>query len=86
MDNGAAEPVKKSLCGTCNKCTNACPAQAITGNLQHEQADRDEIFDAIKCREQSRILSQEKMQKEITLCGKCIEVCPYTKKYISSEG
>mgnify|MGYP001022103734 CR=1 FL=1 len=33
MDNGAAEPVKKSLCGTCNKCTNACPAQAITGNL-----------------------------------------------------
>ncbi len=77
------QPVKTSLCGTCNQCVEACPAHAITGKLWDIETDRDEIFDPIKCRKKARQLAQTKIQKEITLCGKCIEVCPYTQKYIN---
>jgi epoxyqueuosine reductase QueG len=27
----------------------------------------------------------ERINKEITLCGKCFEVCPYTIEYINRE-
>lgn len=72
-------------CKNCSLCTNACPGKAITGNVWDSKKDRDWIFNASSCRTQARKIAMEELGKEITLCGKCIEVCPYTKRYVNSE-
>ena len=77
-------PITSSECGDCMACTEACPGHAVSGKLWHKNMDRDEFFDSIACRQKARELSAEKIHKEITLCGKCFEVCPYTKKYLDS--
>lgn len=80
-------PIKKSMCRRgCNNCMSACPGEAISGKLWDQETDRDEFFDPLKCRKKARQLAKEKIKKEITLCGKCIEVCPYTNDYINSNG
>lgn len=68
-------------CGSCMLCTNACPAKAISGQLWSPELDRDDFFNAVACRNKAREIAAKTLNKEITLCGKCIEVCPYTKKY-----
>lgn len=39
------DPIDKSLCGTCHKCVDACPAAALTGKLWHAGTLREELFD-----------------------------------------
>lgn len=78
-------PITTSKCGGCIKCTNACPANAISGELWSVSVDRDTFFDALACRKKARELAAAQIDKEITLCGKCIEVCPYTKRYINGN-
>ena len=76
-------PIKKSMCHQeCQNCMNSCPGKAIYGKLWDQTTDRDEFFDPLKCREKARQLAWEKIKKEISLCGKCIVVCPYTQNYI----
>lgn len=70
-----------SKCGGCMLCTNACPGKAISGKLWSPKLDRDEFFDAAACRKKAREIAAETLDKQITLCGKCIEICPYTRKY-----
>lgn len=77
-----AAPITESKCGGCTVCTNACPGKAISGKLWRVDLDRDEFFDPLACRKKARALSTERMEKEITLCGKCIEICPYTQRYL----
>lgn len=76
------EPVGKSKCGNCTACADHCPGKAISGRLWEVTMDRDAFFDAAACRKAARALSKELLNEEITLCGKCIEVCPYTRGYI----
>ncbi|SEW46561.1 hypothetical protein SAMN05421659_1351, partial [[Clostridium] fimetarium] len=30
-------------------------------------------------------IAAKSLEKQITLCGKCIEVCPYTRKYTTFD-
>jgi epoxyqueuosine reductase QueG len=78
-------PITKSMCGECNKCVYSCPGKAISGRLWDTKTDRDELFDPLKCRKKARQLAKERINKEITLCGKCIEVCPYTQNYVNRD-
>ena len=78
-----ASPINKSLCGECFICTNACPAKAATGCLWEVGIHRDEFFDVTKCRKIAKERAKQGIGEEITLCGKCIEVCPYTQQYIT---
>ncbi|MDO5294930.1 MAG: 4Fe-4S double cluster binding domain-containing protein [bacterium] len=80
-----ATPITNSSCGGCMKCHDACPGKAISGKLWNANMDRDEFFDPIACRKKARELAAEKIQKQITLCGKCFVVCPYTRAYIMRE-
>jgi epoxyqueuosine reductase QueG len=76
------EPIGRSKCGNCTACVDHCPGKAISGKLWDTAMDREEFFDADACRKAARVLSKELLNEEISLCGKCIEVCPYTKGYI----
>jgi len=72
-------------CQNCMICKNACPGGAITGHIWDKNKERDWIFNALACRKTAREIAYKEIEKEITLCGKCIEVCPYTKKYLECE-
>jgi len=72
-----------SACGTCLICTEACPAKAISGRLWSPDLDRDEFFSPLPCQKKARELTKERVHEEATICGKCIEVCPYTQKYLA---
>jgi epoxyqueuosine reductase QueG len=72
-----------SLCGSCTACENACPAKTIRGHLWDISTPRDELFDPVACRKQQRRLQDIGIEK--AQCGKCIEVCPYTQKYLKEN-
>jgi len=78
--NCSREPINKSRCGKCNLCVRECPALAATGRLWNINVKRDEFFDAFKCREKSRELSQKLLKKDVSLCGICVSVCPMGRK------
>lgn len=77
-------PVNKSRCGDCMVCARACPAGAVSGKLWEAGLCRDEFFDSVKCRKKAKERSKLGFGGDITICGKCIEVCPHTQKYINS--
>ena len=79
-----AQPVNQSLCGNCMACTNACPAGAVSGKEWALSMERDDFFNPVKCRVTARARAKEGFDGDnITICGKCIEVCPYTQRYIN---
>jgi epoxyqueuosine reductase QueG len=73
-------PIEESSCGNCMECVINCPANAITGKLWNTGVKRSELIDVNKCNKTAREISMEKINKEMTLCGKCFVVCPYTIK------
>jgi len=76
-----SQPVGASMCGDCEACVEACPAGAATGEDWIKGMEREEYYDAHLCHE--HILKVTKA-KGITakICGVCIAVCPFTKKYV----
>ncbi len=80
-----AVPINQSKCGGCMVCTDACPAGAVSGKEWEVDLHRDEFFDAVKCRKTARERAKQGFGGEITICGKCIEVCPYTKRYLAAN-
>jgi epoxyqueuosine reductase QueG len=80
------QQITQSKCGSCRLCTNACPGKAISGKLWSPELEREEYFDAMACRRTAREIAAKTLNKQITLCGKCIEICPYTRKYTKDTG
>lgn len=79
----ADDPVVQSKCGACNACSETCPAHAVTGILWEPGMERERLFHASECRAKARAIAMDVLHEKITLCGKCIEICPYTRKYLS---
>ena len=80
-----AKPVNKSHCGNCLDCTNACPAGAVSGKLWSVGMKRESFFDAVACRKVASERAIRGFGTEATICGKCIEICPYTRRYLNEE-
>lgn len=78
-------PVNTSRCGSCTKCTDACPGHAIHNALWNVAVTREQLVDVEACRGAARKLAAERIHEEITLCGKCIQVCPYTQAYLKRK-
>ncbi|MHC4738304.1 MAG: 4Fe-4S double cluster binding domain-containing protein [Planctomycetota bacterium] len=76
------EPIKKSYCGDCKECVTHCPARAISGETWKPGMKRGIMYDAFACCDNAKNLSG-KIGVPSTICGICINVCPWTQKYIS---
>jgi epoxyqueuosine reductase QueG len=79
------QPVTQSKCGNCTNCTKACPAGAVSGKLWKAGISRESFYNADACRETARERSMKGFGIDITKCGKCIEICPYTRRYLNEE-
>lgn len=69
-------PINESQCGACQICVDDCPADAATGQAWDTSIDRDEFFDAQKCRKQCREFGENRLKSNIIICGICVSVCP----------
>jgi epoxyqueuosine reductase QueG len=75
-------PIDESNCKDCRKCMEECPGEAVKGMNWSVKTGREELFDPVRCRAKARELSWSRLGREITLCGKCILVCPFTQRYL----
>ncbi len=75
------QPIGASMCGDCEACVQACPAEAATGEDWIKGMDREEYYDAHVCHEYILDLMREKGLSS-KICGVCIGVCPYTMDYV----
>lgn len=84
-DLGSSVPVNSSRCGTCTVCVEACPAGAPSGRLWDVSKDRDSFYDVQAC---CRTATEFKNTRGFghTICGICIAVCPWTRKYLARSG
>ena len=78
-------PVEESRCGGCDICRAACPGGAISGRLWRAGLLREAFFDARACEETARARSLAGFGEDITICGRCIAVCPWTRRYLEGE-
>lgn len=78
----AATPVNQSKCGDeCFLCKLFCPGNAPLGKKWQVGMERADFFDAFACRKAAKGKAAA-IEVDYALCGKCIEVCPWTQKYI----
>ena len=75
------EPIDQSLCGECQECREHCPAGAILGTNWEAGMVRATFYDAFTCCKTAKRLCREQ-NIEATICGICINVCPWTQKYL----
>jgi len=58
------------------------PAGAANGKLWDINIDRDEFYDAFKCRDKAKELSLAATgQDNDEICGICVAVCPAGRSY-----
>jgi len=85
-DFRTAAPMEESQCGTCIACVEVCPGRAPSGKNWQAGVDRDGFFDAFACRTAAHQLAKTRVGIEETICGICINVCPWTQKYLRRGG
>ena len=77
-------PFTSDHCGTCTRCIDACPTQAIVA---------DRVVDARKCisyhtienKEEVPISIREKLENHIFGCDICQDVCPWNKVILPNQ-
>ncbi len=78
-------PVDRSKCSDdCKICVEECPCQASTGDKWNKNIVRSDFFDAYKCYK-TALKKGNNIGINIPICGKCIAVCPNTRKYLDRE-
>jgi len=78
------DPVDASGCGECRCCVDRCPAGAIAGSHWTVGAPRESLCNAFVCRDTARSLAG-RQGIDATICGICINACPWTQKYLARE-
>lgn len=74
-----ATPISVGNCGSCRRCVEACPAQALVGSTWYAGMPRAEIVDARKCETMASRLLRERVGVLNAVCGICIAVCPFAR-------
>ncbi len=78
---GTGTPLDESKCGACAACVEICPAKAPSGTNWRLGLYRDDFFDAFACCRKATEFCESK-GIDSTICGICIEACPWTRKYL----
>ncbi len=73
-------PFEADRCGTCTRCIEACPTEAITAPRQLD-ARRCISYLTIELKEEIPVEFREAIGELIYGCDICQEVCPYTHKF-----
>jgi len=74
------EPIEKSRCGDCVICVDKCPAKTSNGKLWDIFTNRDDFYNAHNCKAMCKKISKKKLNKDISICGICIAICPIGQK------
>jgi len=77
-------PTDASHCGDCHQCVAHCPARAITGRDWEPGLSRNQIYSAAACFQMAREFAR-RTGINATICGICINVCPWTQRYLARE-
>ncbi len=77
-------PVNESRCGECVICVEACPGRAILNRNWEAGMVRESFYNAANCYQTAKGYSAA-LEVDVTICGICIAVCPWTKKYLARE-
>lgn len=77
-------PVDTSYCGDCRRCVDACPAGAIIGSDWSPGAPRESLCNVFVCCDAVKGMAG-RQGIDATICGICINVCPWTQKYLAGE-
>ena len=75
------DPVNYSLCSECQACVQACPVNAPSGREWKPGLHRDEFLDIRSCYLHCTSISSRN-GLDGTICGICIQACPWTQGYI----
>jgi epoxyqueuosine reductase len=70
------KPIDKSRCGTCSTCVEICPAKAANGKLWDITTEREDYYDAFKCRDKCAEFGRIRLGRDARICGMCVAVCP----------
>jgi len=79
-----AMPTDASSCGDCRQCVEHCPAKAITGESWEPGTTREHLYSAAACFRKARDFAGC-LGIKATICGICINVCPWTQRYLALE-
>lgn len=77
-------PFTQSKCGQCTECVDACPAAASRDKLWKTGMPREDLVDIHACNRSMRERTQ-KLGIKRAICGICIAVCPYTRRYVNEN-
>ena len=78
MELPCGPPIEQNFCGKCDKCVEACPAGALSGENWQPGLPREVILDVKSCDDwKKEHYSQFHSGHN---CGICAAVCPFGKK------
>jgi epoxyqueuosine reductase len=83
LDLPGGKPIKRSFCGRCTRCVEACPAGALTGALWSPGLPREEILDVEACDRWKK--ENYRQYHEGHVCGICSAVCPFGLKLLKKK-
>lgn len=84
MELSLGPPMTRSFCGECVRCVDACPANALKGNIWYPGIPREELLDVAACDQWKKDHYAEFHQGHN--CGICSAVCPYGLKIFKRKG
>ena len=71
------QPISKDYCGTCTKCIEACPTQAI---LPNKTIEANHCISYLTIELKKEIIETEKSYKEWAFgCDICQDICPWNR-------
>jgi epoxyqueuosine reductase len=73
------EPLKGTFCGTCTKCRDACPSQAISDNFGYD-CRKCISYWTIEAKGDIPQAIQDVMGYCLYGCDKCLQTCPFCVK------
>lgn len=84
MELPCGAPVEESFCGSCRRCVEACPANALTGDEWRPGSPREELLDARACDAWKK--QHYRQYHGGHNCGICSAACPFGRKAAGRQG